>query len=354
MPVNEAIKKPNRVLVVGCGGIGGVLAAHLHLAGVDVTIATPNTAVKQVWAKTGPRLDRRYVGGPLPTSKILSSAQESKLLFDVVFIAVQPPQIEKVAESLLGSLSDNARVVCLSNGLCEARLAGILGPGRIIGAVVAWGARMPEPGHYLRTSSGGFSVGRFEGDADVAFQNVCSLLEHIGRVETTDNLRGARFSKLSINCAVSALGTIGAQRLGTLLRHAQARRLGIALIREAVNVAHAEGIELEPVIHVDLAKLVSKDPDRLLGRAAQHTLLMAVGTRYRRLRSSMLAAIERGREPAVDYINGEISDRGRRLGVPTPFNDAARDVIWAISRGEIEAGPAALQSLQVQGRSPSP
>lgn len=353
MPVNQAMNKMNRVLIVGCGGIGGVLAARLHLAGVDVSIATPNDAVKQVWRKTGPRLDRRYVGGALPTGKIFSSASESKTVFDVVFVAVQPPQIEKVAESLCDSLSDESRVVCLSNGLCESRLAGLLGARRIIGAVVAWGARMPEPGHYLRTSSGGFSVGPFEGETDAAFENVCALLEYVGPVERTENLLGARFSKLSINCAVTALGTIGGQRLGPLLRHAPARRLGIALIREAVDVAHADGIELEPVIHVDIAKLVSRGQNRLLGRAAQHTLLMAVGARYRRLRSSMLAAIERGREPAVDYINGEVSLRGKRLGVPTPFNDAARDVIWAISRGEIEAGPAALQSLQARARSAS-
>ena len=36
----------------------------------------------------------------------------------------------------------------------------------------------------------------------------------------------------------------------------------------------------------------------------------AVGLRYRRMRSSMLAAIERKRTPAIDFLNGEVVIRG--------------------------------------------
>ena len=333
---------------MGCGGIGGVIACKLLSAGVDVSIATTNADVQRVWTGTGPRLNQRALGKGLPQNSVLSSALEADRPFDIAFIAVQPPQIDLVATSLRDRLTESGRVVCLSNGLCEARLAEILGEARVVGAVVAWGARMLAPGDYLRTSTGGFLVGKLDGREDEQLAAICSILGLIGPVELTSNLRGARFSKLSINCAVSALGTIGAQRLGPLLRRKKARKLGIALIREAVSVALADGVVLEPVIHVDIAKLVCRDPNRLLGKAAQHTLLMAVGARYRRLRSSMLSAIERGREPAVDYINGEISTLGRKLGIPTPVNDAAREIIWEISRGELHAGPDALETLRLR------
>lgn len=351
--MHESKYKSLRVLVVGCGGIGGVIACQLLKSGVDVFIATTNDDVKHVWTETGPRLNRRPLGKKLAPTRVLSSALDATEPFDVVLIAVQPPQMEMVARSLTERLSESGRVVCLSNGLCEPHLAEILGNDRVVGAVVAWGARMLTPGEYVRTSKGGFLVGKLDGAPDDQLAGICALLTLVGPVELTANLRGARFSKLSINCAVSALGTIGAQRLGTLLRQKKARSLGIALIREAVTVAHADGVVLEPVIHVDIAKLVSHDPNRLLGKAAQHTLLMAVGARYRRLRSSMLSAIERGREPAVDYINGEISTLGRKLGIPTPVNDAAREIIWEISRGDLQAGPAALETLRMRAMNPS-
>ena len=70
-----------------------------------------------------------------------------------------------------------------------------------------------------------------------------------------------------------------------------------------------------------------------------------MGARYRRLRSSMLAAIERGRPPAVDYLNGEVVDRAERLGIPAPINTAARDLVWQIARGEVRASHATLRAL---------
>ncbi|MEE2830253.1 MAG: ketopantoate reductase C-terminal domain-containing protein, partial [Myxococcota bacterium] len=78
---------------------------------------------------------------------------------------------------------------------------------------------------------------------------------------------------------------------------------------------------------------------------AKHSLLLAVGTRYRRLRSSMLRAIERGRTPAVDFLNGEIVERGSSLEIPTPFNARARDLVHAMARGEVEGGMPLILEL---------
>jgi 2-dehydropantoate 2-reductase len=52
------------------------------------------------------------------------------------------------------------------------------------------------------------------------------------------------------------------------------------------------------------------------------------------MRSSMLAAIERGRPPAVDFLNGEIIEHGAKLGLPTPINAAVREQVLEIARGK--------------------
>jgi 2-dehydropantoate 2-reductase len=74
-------------------------------------------------------------------------------------------------------------------------------------------------------------------------------------------------------------------------------------------------------------------------------MLLAVGARYRRLRSSMLSAIERGRPPSVEFLNGEIVRRGQIHGVPTPFNEAARDMVLAIASGKMRPGISTLRDL---------
>jgi 2-dehydropantoate 2-reductase len=177
---------------------------------------------------------------------------------------------------------------------------------------------------------------------------VQDLLGRVGPATITSNLRGARYTKLAINCAVSTLGTIGGTTVGELLVQAHVRSLALDILAEAVRVARAERVTLEPVAGFDLAWLVP-EPGAATGpwrAAARHALLMALGARYRHLRSSMLAAIERGREPAVDYLNGEIALRGQRLGVATPVNLAARDMVWEIARGQRVPGMAALRRLR--------
>lgn len=350
--------RPNarpRVLVLDCGGIGGVLACHLREVGVDLTIATTNEAVREAWTTTGPWLDGRATGRSLPAERLVSHPREGSAPFDVVFLAVQPPQIDEAALSLKDSLTATGRVVCLPNGLCEDRVARVIGGERVIGAVVAWGARMPEPGRYLQTSSGGFRVGAYDGSDDPNLPTITRLLETVGPVKITHNLRGARFSKLAINCAVSTLGTIGGRTLGELLVRADARDIALEILREAVYVARADGVRIEPVIHLDLDWLAPRSGKRGPARRfVEHALLLGVGVRYRRMRSSMLAAMERGRAPAVDFLNGEIVWRGEAHGVPTPMNRAARDVVWEIARGERAAGIDSLLTVAERARAAQP
>src|SRR5690606_33735123 len=159
-------QKGPRVLVVGCGGIGGVLSTLLLRAGVHVTIASTNDAIRAAWQSQGPRLDGKVGVPPLPAERVVRSAAELSEPQDIVLVAVQPPQVDEVGRGLAQHLAPDGRVVCLSNGLCEDRLARYVGPDRVVGAVVAWGARMLGPGDYVRTSAGGFRVGTLSGARD--------------------------------------------------------------------------------------------------------------------------------------------------------------------------------------------
>jgi 2-dehydropantoate 2-reductase len=181
------------------------------------------------------------------------------------------------------------------------------------------------------------------------------LLEAVGPVALTDNLSGVRWSKLGINCAVSTLGTISGGVLGKALKERHARRLALEILTEVVAVAQAENVVLEKVATtIDLKWLaLSESETRGLGSPgllAKHALLLAVGARYRRVRSSMLAAIERGRPPAVDFLNGEIVERAQKHGLSARVNSVARDYVWSIARAERQASPETLHALYRETR----
>jgi 2-dehydropantoate 2-reductase len=339
-----------RILVVGAGAIGGVVAGTLLSAGHDVSVYTTNRGIADAVRQHGFRLKGETAARhsrPLKAGDVHDEMPHGA--FDYVLLAVQPPQVEDAARSAASSLSHVGRVVCFQNGLCEERIARTIPREAVIGAVVSWGASMVEPGVYDRTSQGGFTLGRLDGAPDAPLRALAELLKCIGVVRITDNLIGARWSKLAINCAISTLGTIGGDRVGPLLRKRFVRRLALDIMSEATAVAAVHEVRLERVAGaLDLDWLALTEAERQkprLGLAAKHAVLLATGLRYRRLRSSMLAAIERGRPPAVDFLNGEIVERGELSGVDTRVNRAARDTVWQIARGELSPSVGTLRAL---------
>ncbi len=340
-----------RVLVVGSGAIGGVTAAHLRHAGVDVTSLVTNAQTREALLRSGYRLRGHTSLRQVPDPRILERATEGvPESYDFALLAVQPPQVEQAVAEIAPLLKPAGRVVCFQNGLCEERIAATLGPERVLGGIVAWGASMPEPGLFDKTSAGGFTLGRLTGPIDAPCYELGRLLSSVGPVTYTSNLIGARFSKLAINCAVSTLGTLGGINVGGLLNHGFVRRLALEIITEACQVAAGLGVRLEKLattVDVRWFALRADEPRGSIHPSllAKHALVYAVGRKYRRMRSSMLQAIERGRPPAVDFLNGELVTRGQRLGLAVPVNTRARDLVWEIARRERNSSLDTLRQL---------
>ena len=67
-----------------------------------------------------------------------------------------------------------------------------------------------------------------------------------------------------------------------------------------------------------------------------HLLIRIVGLKYRRLKSSSLQSLERGKKTEIDYLNGFITRKGDEYGVDTPLNDKIVSIIRDIEDGKIK------------------
>jgi len=340
------MEQKSRILIVGCGGIGGIFASHLTtLDQAEITVVSRNKDIVDAVRKDGLQVSG-HSGVTVTRVNIRDTIPPGH--FDFVILATQPPQVEDATREVSPCLSPDGAVVVLQNGLCEARVAALVGPKRVLGGIVTFGASTSAPGKILRTSRGGVLLGSYTGDQDPRLETLRSLLTGLGQIAITENLHGARFSKLALNCAVSGLGTLAGVRLGTLLSNAEARNLALAVMREAVAVSQAEAIDLEPIGGTfDLQWLA--DPEATWAGPAhwkRHAMLLLVGFKYRNLRSSMLRAIERGRPPAVDFLNGEVVTMGTTHGIPTPINAALTQLIHRIADGHTSPSPQHLKGLR--------
>jgi 2-dehydropantoate 2-reductase len=180
------------------------------------------------------------------------------------------------------------------------------------------------------------------------------LLEAASPTVVVEAFEGVRWSKLAINCVTTTLGATGGVPLGRLLSHRPIRRLGLEIFAEVAEVARASGVKLEPIGGtLDIDKIAITDAERALAfgspsLAYKHSILMAVGFKYRRMRSSMLYALERGRPPEIDFLNGEVVRRGEALGVTTPVNTALVERVREIARGAATPSLDWLRALGTQ------
>lgn len=77
----------------------------------------------------------------------------------------------------------------------------------------------------------------------------------------------------------------------------------------------------------------------------KHAIMLAVGLKFRYLKSSMLQSLERGRRTEIDFMNGYVVERGQEKGVPTPVNAALTAMVREIEAGVRPISPDNLESL---------
>ncbi|HQB37175.1 MAG TPA: ketopantoate reductase C-terminal domain-containing protein, partial [Bacteroidales bacterium] len=66
----------------------------------------------------------------------------------------------------------------------------------------------------------------------------------------------------------------------------------------------------------------------------RHLFIVLFGFKYRKLKSSGLQSLERGKGTEVEYQNGYIVKNADILGIDVPVNRAVLNIIREIDRGE--------------------
>ncbi len=180
-----------RYVVLGCGAIGGTVAAGLIRDGHDALVCDADPAVVSAVNTAGLRID-----GPVEAFTVHPRAvapPDLPVRIDgPVLVAVKAHHTEAAAAALAGRLHGDGFVVSLQNGLTCAVLSSVVGADRVVEAVVNFGADVLEPGVVLRGNRATFLVGELDGQLS---SRVTALANDIADAEATADILGYAWTK---------------------------------------------------------------------------------------------------------------------------------------------------------------
>lgn len=316
-----------RIVMIGAGAIGGITAAFLKQGGCDVQLVCKHREVADLCAGRGVHVTGAK-GEHTVSVPSVAAIEELTGTFDLCLIATKAYDMPDCAKAMLPYLTDDSLVVSLQNGVCTDALAAVVGPERTVGCVIGWGATMHGPAELEMTSGGEFIIGRIAGD-QAALEPLREALSNVTASFVTADIFAELYSKLIVNSCITSLGAICGLKLGEMMRRTQARRIFLAVIAEAMDVAHAMKLSVPPFGgKLDYEKLIRGDG--ALDRIRRHATLMVVGLKYRHLKSSSLQSLERGRPTEIDYFNGYIAGKGEAYGVDCPINRRLTEMVKEI------------------------
>jgi len=280
------------VVVMGAGAVGCYYGAMLARAGRGVTLIGRPQHVEAV-RRSGLRLQTAAFDEhvTLQASTEPAAVRGAAL----VLFSVKSPDTEAAGEALAPYLERDAALVTLQNGVDNAeRLAATLGR-EVIPAAVYVAVEMAGAGHVLHHGRGELVIGRGAGSEWIAAAfNAAGV-----PAEISDNVRGALWAKLILNCAYNALSAITQLPYGRLVQGAGVPAVMNDVAEECLAVAHASGVPVPGDIHEAVRRIAQTMPGQL---------------------SSTAQDLARGKRSEIEHLNGVVVRKGEELGIPTPAN----------------------------------
>lgn len=298
-----------RVAVLGAGAVGCFYGGMLARAGHRVTLIGRPSHV-QAFEAQGLRMQTLTFD---ETLKVDASTDASAVTgADLVLFAVKSPDTESAGASMREHLQPGALVLCLQNGVDNAeRLRAVLPGANVAAAVVYVATEMAGPGHLRHHGRGELVI-----EPSPAGERVAQALIEAGvPTEISDNVRGALWAKLILNCAYNALSAVGRIAYGELVQQPGVTAIMRDVVAECRAVAAADGVQLPGDVDLAVRRIAETMP-----------------TQY----SSTAQDLMRGKPSEIDHLNGYVVRRGEALGVPTPANR----VLWAVVKLVERQSPA--------------
>lgn len=300
-----------KVAVMGAGAVGCYYGAMLARAGHEVVLIGRPSHVEAVRAN-GLRLETKAFDEQVRLEASTEAAAVQGA--DLVLFCVKSTDTESAAAQIGPHLAPGALVLTLQNGVDnDARVRAALPSHDVAAAVVYVATEMAGPGHVKHHGRGELVIAPSRRSDEVAQALIAAGVP----TQISDNVRGALWAKLVLNCAYNALSAVSQLPYGELVQGTGVTDVIRDVVAECLAVAKAEGV------------VIPGDVD-----AAVRGIAQSMPSQY----SSTAQDLARGKRSEIDHLNGLVVRRGEALGVPTPANRVLFAMVKLLESKQPQAG----------------
>jgi 2-dehydropantoate 2-reductase len=323
-----------KITIIGSGAIGGVLGAYLTRGNHDVTLCDVNKEhVKQM------NVAGLTIEGPDDTFTVPVQATTPEELLErakpleAVYLCVKAHHTREALSPLLPLLTENSYVVSFQNGLCEDEIASLVGESRTVGCFVNFSADYLEPAKILYGGVASLYIGELDGSLSPRIQSIQETLSCWGPAQTTTNVWGYLWGKMSYAGLLYATALVDETMVG-VVRKMEYRDALMEICSEILEVADKEGVhplgfdDWEPSL---VFPRESRNQSKLNAQLEQLAERMATNKKTKSGIWRDLAV--RKRKTEVDRQLVPIIEIGKKHGISMPLTTL---LVQAIQ--ELEAG----------------
>ena len=230
---------------------------------------------------------------------------------DLVVVFVKAMYSKSALDSIKGAIGPETFIMSVQNGSGhEELLSQYVDENHVLIGTTQHNCAVLGMGNVKHGGSGLTHVGRVNGDVtglDVLAENftACNLV-----TDCKTNLKQLVWEKLFTNISASALTGVFKAPLGFIAENANAWAICTELVKEAVDVAKADGCDFD--FETELAKVKKVCTNSPAGI------------------TSICADLRNGRKSEVDTISGSVVRKAAKLGVAAPYHAMVVDVIHGL------------------------
>ncbi|MGI6404695.1 MAG: ketopantoate reductase family protein [Oscillospiraceae bacterium] len=298
-----------RIAILGAGAMGMLFGAYLSKEN-DVVLIDIDPARVESINRSGITVVEKdgtsniFRPGAATTSQGIDPV-------DLIIVFVKSMYSQSALEANRALIGDHTYIMSLQNGSGHEEVLLKFAPeNRIILGATQHNSSVGSSVEVHHGGGGHTYIGLLTGET-VPLVTIADCFQQCNLdVTVSDHIQMKIWEKMFLNVSASVLTAILQVKLGYILDNKYAWELAERLIREAVAVAVAKGLEFS-------ADAVVKDVQHLLEGAREGW-------------TSIYADIRDGRKTEVDSITGSVIRAAQKLGVPVPTHQCVSHLVHAL------------------------